>query len=367
MFRYRSARPAFTVIEVVVVMLLIAVLAGLSLAAYFRAQASFKRKETEDIASKLQSQMDTQWKAVIDNCKDDARNNSIPANVVAMAGNDSRRALIMWTKMKQRYEFPQTLDDAVVWPQQAGFLELKPTYKRLFDPVSSGYAPPNPRDAFAESAILLYLTVTQSRRGAGAGFSPNEQLGQHALGKLTYGTVKGAPAMFDVFVDVWGQPIAFVRWPTFASNPASAYQSDLNAAPYWTLNAQTNQPVDPLDPENTLYDQSWRQLPATVLTGSGTLSPFNAFNTYVHPLRPLGNPLTNAATGPVNLSPVIVSAGPPGSKPTGTLTWDTAIQSGQYGPAVFGLNADFSVSNPGAEPSNIYGYRVRRMAQQGDK
>jgi hypothetical protein len=88
-----------------------------------------------------------------------------------------------------------------------------------------------------------------------------------------------------------------------------------------------------------------------------------------HPLRPIGNPLQNPATGPVNLLPVIMSAGPPSTKPSGTPTWDTAIQAGQYGPQVFGLNnsADFVVINANAESTNIYGYRVRRLAQQGDK
>ncbi|HEV3145496.1 MAG TPA: hypothetical protein VGZ47_16505, partial [Gemmataceae bacterium] len=154
-----------------------------------------------------------------------------------------------------------------------------------------------------------------------------------------------------------------IRWPTFASdgsNGATAYQSDLNGAPFWTLNPQTGQPVDALDPESTLYDMPWRQLPPTVQTGSGILSPFNAFITYVHPLRGLGNPL-NSPNGPVNLSPVIMSPGPPASKPSKTLPWDVAIQQGQYGPNVFGLNADFAISNVNnnAEKSNLYGYRVR--------
>jgi type II secretory pathway pseudopilin PulG len=363
-FRYRSARPSFTVIELIVVMFLIAILAGLAMGAYFRAQAAFRRKETEDIVAKLQSQMDTQWKAVIDNAKDDAKNNSIPANVNAAAGWDSRRALIIWTKIKQRYEFPQSFDEALKWPAQTGFVQAKPSYQRAIDPNNNLNYQNFPPDPINESAALLYLNLSQSRRGAGAGFNPNELLGQHALGQIT---VRGQT--MNIFVDTWGQPIAFIRWPTFFNaqangNTNAAYASDVNAAPYWTRNPQ-GQPVDPQDPENSLYDQNWQSLPATVPTNSGILTPFQAFVVTAHPLRPNANFQNPPQQGPAaNLSPIIMSSGPDKQwglnvNPTG----NTNTAPYFYPQVDFSLDpATFNFEN-----DNIYGYRVRRMAQQGDK
>jgi hypothetical protein len=139
-----------------------------------------------------------------------------------------------------------------------------------------------------------------------------------------------------------------------------AYQSDLNAAPFWVLNPKTGLPVDALDPENSLYDTNWRNLPASVPVGGSFFSPYVAFTGLVHPLQPVGNP---PQAGPVNLLPVVMSAGPPASKPSGTPKWDTALQAGQLGPALFGLTNDFAPTNTTVEQANLYGYRVRGITR----
>src|SRR5579864_9493052 len=366
-FRFRSARPSFTVIELIVVVFLITILMGLSLGAYFRARASFQRKATENTLAKLQSQMDAQVKAIVDQAKDDDKVGRIPPSVTyQIAGDDKRRALIIWTKIRMKCDFPQSfaellqiaqLQQQMFPPGQTPVQLLKPTYQRAI--LTSGWSlGTDPFNPFTESAILLYLGLTQSRRGDSAGFNAIEQVGQNAVGKVNYGFINGQPATWDVFLDSWQQPIAFVRWPTFQSNPAQALQSDLNTAPYAQSASYTSAQapggkqsftvIDPGDPESTLYSPLWQN------------NYGNVFVPLVHPLRPAAqpnNPNGNGPNlGPINLSPVIMSAGP---DKTFGLFINPNPPNG-YPPV------DFSPDGTKADQDNLYGYRVRRLANRGD-
>src|SRR5262249_14849370 len=111
---------------------------------------------------------------------------------------------------------------------------------------------------------------------------------------------------------------------------------DLQQAPY----INPSSPLlshDPLDPEGTLYDTTWRNSPAAT-----------QFTARVHGLRTLTElalPVTQPR-GAQYLTPVIASAGPDG---------DFGVDPVTMAPA-----------GTGADGDNIYSYRLRRSGARGD-
>src|SRR5260370_29357924 len=70
---HRRGRFGFTLIEVLVVITIIAIIAGMSMGVYFRVRKAQVQSASETTVNKLASNLDQQWKAVLDNAKDDAR------------------------------------------------------------------------------------------------------------------------------------------------------------------------------------------------------------------------------------------------------------------------------------------------------
>ena len=202
---------------------------------------SSRKGATNTTLQKLQSELMIHWDAVQDMAKEDARKRSIPDVVKSFAGNDDRRALVIWTKVKLRTEFPQNFDEAVNFPSinpaaPSGYLyqasniviPVKSSYKQgILNYVAMNNIIPAQNlsvdQAHRESAALLYMSLTQSRRGMQA-FNPDEHLGPHAISTTNLYGVD-----FKVFVDTWGQPIPFIRWGT-GTNAAR----DINQPPYAT-------------------------------------------------------------------------------------------------------------------------------------
>jgi prepilin-type N-terminal cleavage/methylation domain-containing protein len=334
----RSSRSAFTLIELLSVIAIIGVLMAIAVGTYFRVRLSQEEGATETTIAKIHSQLDQQWRAVLDNARDEStsRPSKVPVNVLTLAGDDNLRAKAMWTKIRLKQEFPQTFWEALVWPRQMiGDSTVPPLPQPNFtiSPFESKYAaliplaqntlPRDPTtmtagDQYLESAALLYMALTKARRG-NAGFNPTEHLGPHAVGKIRLQVTSAADMRdFDVFVDTWGQPICFIRWAFGARG------TDLNQSPNLQLN-KVGQPIDPQDPEKKLFDPRWD-------------SNFRAMfiNTVRHPLD-----LTQA---PLNLSPVVFSAGRDKS-----IGIDADTSSGPDHGAV--LTSD--------ENDNVYSYRIK--------
>jgi hypothetical protein len=293
-----------------IVIAIVVTIAGLAFGVFGTVRRSQNNRAAEVTIVKVASALEQQWNAVIDNAKGDAKNSTIPSGVVTLAGGDSRRALVIWTKVSLKREFPVNFDE-ITWPSSNGF-ENKAAYVSLIQ----GWTAPNPRDPHMESAILLMAALKMTRRGMAA-FDVEQSVGAHAATNVNYGNKS-----FRVFQDSWGTPIAFSRWPSAATNAAAV--PELNQPPYEVRNRQ-NQLIDPQDPERTLLENSWR-------------SNFgNAFQQLLHSIR---NP-------PQNLSPIVFSAG--------------ADQS-------FNVNQDLSVMTGAVDEhnDNIYSHRVRGAGNRGD-
>jgi hypothetical protein len=315
---------------------------------------------SETTINKLSSNLDQQWKAVLDNAKDDARASrigTVDPLAKQWAAGDPRLELVIHTKMLQKLEFPQTFYEAVVWPSAVGF-QQKPSYARQINAQVSTTVVQSTattgtglteNQKLQESAALLYMSSTQARRGMAA-FNPTEAVGSFAVGSTTLLHYFPNPT-FPCFVDNWGQPIAFIRWPGgWPSNGVGSPSppADLNDLPFATT-ATFSSPaatvrIDPADPEALLYlgTQNWPA--ATRLQFATTL-------------HPLPTAFDNTMNGMLNLSPVIFSAGP------GKDTDSSSNGITDYGVTAT-LGTPLIMPNPSAEFDNLYSYRTRGQGRQ---
>lgn len=323
-------RRGFTLIELLTVIAIIAVLGAIAIGTYFRVRTSMEESMTEVTLAKLQSQYESQARAVMDNVRDDRQQNRIPAAVLNLAEGDGLRASVIWGKIRMKQEFPQNFWEAVVWPQLMqgwGYpVESRYAAELKFPPGTTPRDPATmtPAEQFLESAALLYMSLTKGRRGV-TGFNPVEHVGANAVGKVVIPmTTSGVSREFDVFLDSWGQPIGFIRWPFGGA------ASDLNMPPQLQTNAR-GEPIDPQDPERTLQSPNWS---ATLRT------------TF---MNQVGHPLNMPPAPPLNLSAVILSAG---------ADQRLGIRF-MAGPAPAGYLGYFQNDGSGDAEDNVYGYRVK--------
>jgi prepilin-type N-terminal cleavage/methylation domain-containing protein len=329
MIHVRSERAAFTLIELLVVIAIIGILIALTAGAVNRVRATQVAKATEATIDKLASALDRHMKAVIDQAKKE----EIPANVVALAGSDSVRARIIWTKLRLKQEFPQTFAEALA--PAPGYLAPKPTYKRAFTTdAAATLALPSLGSAW-ESAICLAVALEERRSGVEFNM---DQLGPTGSATLTLSNGR----VVTIAVDAWNSamprpasesylaasqinvptsPLVYVR-----SASGGGPNNELNSLPY-TDTAQPTARRDRQDPEGTIY----RTTP-TPMTGANlaTLSGL------------LGYPITLGTAQYVQ--PVIFSIGPD-------------LQAG--------LNGQLGAATAAAN-DNLYSYRLRSQDRRGD-
>lgn len=270
-------RAAFTLIELMVVITIIAVIMSLTAGAYFKFIGSQKQSNTVLLAQKISNALKQHWQAVIDQ----ARTETIPSDVTSWAGNDPERARVLWVKLRLKQEFPISFSE-VFTPSGAGNsyvsasdLPPKPSYVDALSQagITSGTGGLTNEQ---QSAVLLYLILSQKRRGMN--FEVDKELSSSELVDAP-GTPAGSLKMI---VDAWGNPLAFSRWPTGSAEPVNAGQ------PQSGLN-------DAQDPRGTLANQSW-----ATTSNNG----YTAFITYMHAL-----PAGSTSPTSYKLVPEVYSAG----------------------------------------------------------
>lgn len=194
-------------IELLVVIGIIAMLIVLSVTVYANFISLSKEQATAATISKINKILE-QRKQAFDrlNLKDAADKYSEKNSWLS---GSKRLAEVIVRKQRFQQAFPQRVEDRAGIAGSSGCFFNGFDYKPDFQSF--------PGRATFESAALLYLAITQGETfGAPAvdedAFSANE------IQEADFGT----PPKVKYFVDAWGQPLRFYRWPTSLMKPAGA-------------------------------------------------------------------------------------------------------------------------------------------------
>jgi hypothetical protein len=189
-------------VELLIVIAIIASLMALGAAVYNAVTTAQQKTVSEQAIQKLLTQLDSQWKAVIDSARNDE---SIPAQVLANAGNDPRLAQAYYLNLRLQQEFPMDYNEARL------FIPNGPPARQAY--LNAVGALPAASD---QSSACLYLALKQNRRGMN--FDPDTALSSQS--------VRLRPDGLKEIVDGWGRPLKFNR---FSVPPVSNAQAKLNA------------------------------------------------------------------------------------------------------------------------------------------
>ena len=230
-----GARGAFTLIELVVVIVILSILASLTLSGLNGARQRAKIDKTRSTIRKLHEIVMPLYESYVERRITPAVNvgpNKAGVNATSMASLLSSVAgrQVFARRFIAAKDFPDVLDDAWDasytggWGATVGVDAPNPRYQRFAKHAFTERGPITDEQKFAfESAECLQMIVVRS------GYSPDavEHFRSDEIGDVD---ADGLPE----FVDGWGRPISFIRWPAgFQSPMQSTTDSD---------------PPDPMDP-----------------------------------------------------------------------------------------------------------------------
>jgi len=337
---HRQRRPAFTLVELIVVIAIIVILIALTAAGYFYFVTSTQGRNTEGTIRTVNKVFQGQWAWVVEQAKKespsqgvkDAATNTV-ANVPGCSDPGGERAKALWIKVRLMEAFPIAFSE--INNNAAG---NDPVFKFLYVDTGNGNpAIPSGQRKYisqyqraiainaavnpaTESSACLLMALAVSR--GGSSLSPD------LLGPAVMDTDQdGIPEI----VDGWKKPLAFFRfaWGTGALSGAAGGIQGLNPAAAGSKGAKLG---DPLDPGGALA--SWP-------TGPGKTTFQN-----------IAHQITNAAGTANYVIPVLASIGPDNDMVAGVATPSLPLSSTC---ATTGLTAQSTVT----EPDNIYSFNLR--------
>jgi prepilin-type N-terminal cleavage/methylation domain-containing protein len=317
-------RHAFTLVELLTVVAIIAVLVSLVASATFQVIGVQQQRTTEATITKIADAVDQQMKAIVDQARIEPLG-KYPF-LAGLAGPNTRRQRVILVKLMLKQQMPMTFAEANAPVPMTG----DPSYAAAL----SGWTPPvdNPstiaRNIEQQSGACLYMMLKQVRRGMN--FNIDSALSSSEVGTVTIMGANGVPKDFPAIMDAWGHPLAFYRWP--------ALNKELNPGAPGSgtpaLTATSASFADAQDPEGTLADPSW-----ATATNNGFLQFTQQF---CHPLPPTTPPQAFV------LTPVVASFGAAFGVKKKTS----------------GIKDQFMQPDPtGNDNGNIYSYRLRPGAR----
>lgn len=273
----RAARRAFTLIELVVVIVILAILSSLLLAGLAGARQRAKIDKTRSTIRKLHEIVIPLYESYVekrispamwsDNTAISAKTPSAPGNTFRLIGSSVAGYQLCAKRFFAAADMPDLWDDAwdrfldptafdpetyVGWqgPWQIDNLDDPPRYapnprfqsvgRKLFGAAGADQTAIARAMAY-ESAECLQLIVIRGGRAADA----VEQFRVDEIGDVDK---DGAPE----FLDGWGRPISFIRWPVGFVSVLQGSQAGLPPDPMdplgvsQTINLQTDRAVIPL-------------------------------------------------------------------------------------------------------------------------
>jgi len=268
-----NRRPAFTLIELIVVLGIIALLATLSVAGVMRVQKAQREINSDRTLRAVQIGLDQQYKAAVDKiATENPHDLIVQATMNANGAPDMTRAKALHMKLRLRQEFPQNYAEArFQFPAPYAALNAqygpKPVYIAA---IGAGNGTPT-----TEAAALLIVVLSQTRNGVT--FNVKE------AGPVD--TIDVGGKQVPVLVDAWGTPLCFRRWATDAEPDA---RDELNTTPFVTQQQLAAGNCDPADREGKLR-QAWIGKPI-------------ALTWFVQPLPQVADPFDGRNRGPFVMS-----------------------------------------------------------------
>lgn len=224
---FSRKRPAFSLIELLVVMGIIGLLAALVAAAVSKVIPAQQQRNTTITLRKLNGMLQSHWRAVIEDAKEEVRLNK-HTSVSSLAG-DPERAKVLWIKLRLVQQFPMSYQEAL-YPgydfstgSPDAYIGRDATYTRTLQaagltratvgaPNLNNWLPQSlaaalrnqpPTPSLEENAACLVMALTaRSHR------SVKNEIDEFNVNERSL-LANGLP----ILVDNWGRPLAFFRWP----------------------------------------------------------------------------------------------------------------------------------------------------------
>ena len=212
----KRQRFAFTLVELLVTVSVIAILATLLLGALYSAQDTARAQKTRSTIAKLHTMMMTRWETY--------KTRRVPVDIAAVIGNPNDPAYtykaarlrldalreLMRMEMPDRYS--DIVDDPVTVVGAGPTFMARPSisqaYLRKKSTIPTGYTATTYATGQYAGAECLYLILTMGQTDEE---TERQQFGASEVGDVD---ADGMPE----FLDAWGQPIRFLRWaPAFVS------------------------------------------------------------------------------------------------------------------------------------------------------
>jgi prepilin-type N-terminal cleavage/methylation domain-containing protein len=383
--RITARRAAFTFVELLVVLAIILILIGLTAAAAVGVIRYQLSSNTETELRTLDGGLDQQWKAAIKKAMTEPINPSDPTTwnrllTMAAGNNAERRARLIWVKLRLKQEFPMNFSEVLnasgplglpagysLAPLIASDLAAKPSYLKLFaaQGITAGVASPSPYVWPTESSVTLPMALELGRSGI---TFPEDSLPASALtlaGQKPAGlspAIDGYPSSPPLpgptypkqFVDAWGRPIVFYRWPRPLPTGSNPDDSALDSA---SPQGSTPGPRDPMDPEGLLLDPTWNNWASYSAQSGGVW----LFEQLCHPVHS-GNSAATYAPISYYMKPVIVSSGKGNDGSLGLVQFGNPNQVSPAPSPLLpdNMNIDNSATNQSRyDQDNIYSYTLR--------
>lgn len=310
-------RAAFTLIELMVVVAIIALLVALTAGAVMRYLSTQKGNNTETTITTVDSELKKHWQKVIDQSKDGgspsllAGGLSIDDPAAYNCPGDALTARVIYQKLVLMQQFPMSFNEVFGIGPNVNFV-LPPDigYQRYLNQY--GIAGSTAATQPFESSACLLMALERDR----SGMKLNTDLLKSSIRTL--------PSGLPYLADGWDQPLAFYRWPVANDEVNALNRAQPNSAQAIKRDSQ--------DPDGKLMNPTW-------LGGSGAV----LFAQTIHNLSPNGSRYT---------VPVVASSGP--DKKLGFDTWNPGVPD----PMSIGIPTAVVPGNPNDENDNLYSFRL---------